>query len=494
MMMSPFQVKISGAGSSDPGAQPPGALTAAVGAKAARNSAKLKRSFASMLGQVKPEVASASSNSAGVKSSPGASPRHAAQPVDVRSKSKGPPPAGPSAVSAGARATFDSERRVDNSGEQERSRDLADDRRDGYAEDSSSTDHAGEIVPAWVGPPPPIEEASQVSFGAGETQDGSGSVEAEAMALAMTAEASSASGDESVGASRETVPEVVSRSEAGREAALPAALAAGGNADGKRTLPQDQDAVGAFKLPAGLNPDPAQPAPALATAESPRSLPTEKTAAQSSAANLQGSEGGVHSNFNRVEDVTNKEFNKANYIVGSVSAKSDANMFSPTPDFSAESASDAPAAEAVTRVNLGQVVDEVAAITETVRISGQQSCVVDLDVAGHGKLRVQVVRRAGQVETVLSTDSTFLRESLQAAFDRSDRSNSFPLSFQWQGSPDTSGRGQSGAQADADARQNRYAQAEPAERLGRTPSLPNIPVAPTGAPVLAANHRLQIFA
>ena len=176
MMMSPFQLKISGAGSSDPGAQPPGALTAAVGAKAARNSAKLKRSFASMLGQVKPEVASASSNSAGVKSSPGASPRHAAQPVDVRSKSKGPPPAGPSAVSAGARATFDSERRVDNSGEQERSRDLADDRRDGYAEDSSNTDHAGEIVPAWVGPPPPIEEASQVSFGAGETQDGSGSV------------------------------------------------------------------------------------------------------------------------------------------------------------------------------------------------------------------------------------------------------------------------------------------------------------------------------
>ena len=169
-------------------------------------------------------------------------------------------------------------------------------------------------------------------------------------------------------------------------------------------------------------------------------------------------------------------------------------MFNPLLDFSAGSASDAPATEAVTRVNLVQVVDELAAITETVRISGQQRCVVDLDVAGHGKLRVEVVRRADQVETVLSTDSAFLRESLQAAFDRSDRPNSFSSSFQWQGSPDTSGRGQNGAQADADARQNLYSKAEPATRVGRTPSLPVVPVAPVEAPVLAANHRLQIFA
>ena len=145
-------------------------------------------------------------------------------------------------------------------------------------------------------------------------------------------------------------------------------------------------------------------------------------------------------------------------------------------------------------MNLVQVVDELAAITETVRISGQQRCVVDLDVAGHGKLRVEVVRRADQVETVLSTDSAFLRESLQAAFDRTDRSSSFSSSFQWQGSPDTSGRGQNGAQADADARQNMHSKPEPAVRAGRTPSLSNSPVAPIGAPVLAANHRLQIFA
>jgi hypothetical protein len=313
------------------------------------------------------------------------------------------------------------------------------------------------------------------------------------MALAITAEESPTSGDESPGASLQAMPEVVSRSEVGREAALPAALAAGRNADGRSTMPQNQDAAGTFKLPAGLNPVAAQPAPVLAAAELPRSLRAEKTAAQSSATSARGGESAVRSIFNSIENVTNQIVTKSNDLVGSVSAKFEANMFSPLLDFSAGSAPDAAATEAVARVNLVQVVDEVAAITETVRISGQQRCVVDLDVAGHGKLRVEVVRRADQVETVLSTDSAFLRESLQAAFDRSDRSSSFSSSFQWQGSSDTSGRGQNGTQADAHARQNMYSKAEPAERLGRTPSLPNSPVAPIGAPVLAANHRLQIF-
>jgi len=198
--------------------------------------------------------------------------------------------------------------------------------------------------------------------------------------------------------------------------------------------------------------------------------------------------------FNSVENNINQLFKKVDAVVGPSIAYDNSNMSSPLLDFSAASPSDVPAAEAVTRVNLVQVVDEVAAITEQVRISGQQRCVVDLDVTGHGKLRVEVVRRADHVETVLSTDSASLRESLQAAFDRSDRSSHFSSSFQWQGSPDTSGRGQNGAQADADARQHMYFKAEPAARVGRTPSLPVVPVAPVAAPVLAANHRLQIFA
>ena len=551
--MSPFEAKISGAVLSAPRDLPAEAFTAEAGAKAARNSAKLKRSFASMLGPVKREAAPASIHSAGVKSPPGAAPHHRVQQVAEGVKLKSPHFARPTAVETYAKAARDSEGRVDNSGELERSSDLAADRRVESAEVSPNTDDAVSIVPSWMGQPLPIEEVAPVNFGVGETQCDSAPVEAEAMALAITAEASSTSGGESAGSSLQAMPGVVSRSEAGREAALPAARAAeqspatktpttptrqsegaqltsgngaGVDADEKRTMRPDQDAAGTFKLPAGLNavaaqpapvltaaglnavaaqPAPvlaaaglnavtAQPAPVLTAAELPRSLRAEKTAAQSSATSAKEGESAELSIFNSVEKSTNQLVAKVNDVGGSVSAKVDANMSSPLLDFSAGSASDAPATEAVTRVNLVQVVDELAAITETVRLSGQQRCVVDLDVAGHGKLRVEVVRRADQVETVLSTDSAFLRESLQAAFDRSDRPSNFSSSFQWQGSPDTSGRGQNGAQADADARQNMYSKAEPAARLGRTPSLSDSPVAPVGAPVLAANHRLQIFA
>jgi hypothetical protein len=264
------------------------------------------------------------------------------------------------------------------------------------------------------------------------------------------------------------------------------------NSDGERST--QQDAAGAFKLPAGLNAVAAQPAPALFAAPLPRSLKAEKTAALPSGVSARGDERMDSAIFNNIEKSSNQLFKKLDAVVGPSIANNSSNMSSPLLDFSAASPSDAPAAEAVTRVNLVQVVDELAAITEKVRISGQQRCVVDLDVTGHGKLRVEVVRRADHVETVLSTDSAALRESLQAAIDRSDRSSHFPSSFQWQGSPDTSGRGQNGAQADADARQNMYSKAEPAARVGRPPSLPVVPVAPVAAPVLAANHRLQIFA
>jgi hypothetical protein len=264
------------------------------------------------------------------------------------------------------------------------------------------------------------------------------------------------------------------------------------NADGGRST--QQDAAGAFKLPAGLHAVAAQPTPTQAAASMPRSFNAEKTAALSSVAPATQAESTANGILNNIEKNTNQLVKKADAVVGPTSANNDSNMSSPLLDFSTASPSDAPATEAVTRVNLVQVVDEVAAITEKVRISGQQRCVVDLDVTGHGKLRVEVVRRADQVETVLSTDSAALRESLQAAFDRSDRPSNFSSSYQWQGSPDTSGRGQNGAQADADARQNLYSKADPATRVGRISSLPVVPVAPVEAPVLAANHRLQIFA
>ena len=557
-MMSPFQFepKLSGAASSSLGGLPAGAFVSEAGAKAARTSAKLKRSFASMLGQVKKEAPSASSTAPGVKSPQGSEThRHAQQALEVV-QAKSLHSTRPTASETRAQSTRDPAGRVDDSGEQELAADLPADEQEGSTEVFPDADNLAGLVPARVPQPLLIQESAPVNLCAFETQFESASVEAEAMALTITAEANSTAGDDRARALVEAMPAIVNQI-GGREAALPAAFAAAQppatqrpaaqtpamqtpamqtpamqtpamqtpamqtpvtqtpamqtrqaegvwlnfndaaegkavNADGERST--QQDAAGAFKLPAGLNAVAAQTAPALIAASLPRSLKAEKSAALSSAVSANGDESMVSTIFNSVENNINQLFKKVDAVVGPSIANNNSNMSSPLLDFSAASPSDVPAAEAVTRVNLVQVVNELAAITEKVRISGQQRCVVDLDVTGHGKLRVEVVRRADQVETVLSTDSASLRESLQAAFDRSDRSSHFSSSFQWQGSPDTSGRGQNGAQADADARQNMYFKAEPAARVGRTPSLPVVPVAPVAAPVLAANHRLQIFA
>jgi hypothetical protein len=652
-MMSPlqFEPKLSGAASSSLAGLPAGAFAPEAGAKAARTSAELKRSFASMLGQVKKEAPSASATAPAVKSPQGADPHHQAQQALEGVKSKSPHATRPSASETRAQSSRDPEGREDDSGEQELPADLLADEQEGSTEVFPEADNLAGLVPASVPQPLLSQEAPPVNVGAFETPFESAPVEAEAMALTITAEATPTGGYEAARASVEVMPAIVNQI-GRREAARPAAYAAAQtpatkalatqmpatkalatqmpatqtpttptpttqapatqmpatqmpatptpappmsapqvsatqvsatqtpapqmsapqmsatqmsatqmpatqvsaaqtptaqtpdtqmsatqtpaaptpapqmpatqmpatqtpaqetrqaegvwltvndaaegkavNADGERST--QQDTAGAFKLPAGLNAVAAQPAPALLAAPLPRSLKAEKTAALPSGVSANGDERMVSAIFNNIEKVSNQPFKKSDAGVGPSIAISNSNMSSPLLDFSAASPSDAPAAEAVTRVNLVQVVDEVAAITEQVRISGQQRCVVDLDVTGHGKLRVEVVRRADHVETVLSTDSASLRESLQAAFDRSDRSSHFSSSFQWQGSPDTSGRGQNGAQADADARQNMYSKAEPAARVGRTPSLPVVPVAPAAAPVLAANHRLQIFA
>ncbi|MSU52098.1 MAG: hypothetical protein EXS41_01705 [Opitutaceae bacterium] len=546
--MSPFQFepKLSGAASSSLAGLPAGAFASEAGAKAARTSAKLKRSFASMLGQVKKEAPSASSTAPGVKSPQGSETHRQAQQALEVVKAKSLHSTRPTASETRAQSTRDPAGRVDDSGEQELPADLPADEQEGSTEVFPDADNLVGLVPVRVPQPLLIQESAPVNLCAFETQFESASVEAEAMALTITAEANSTAGDDRARASVEAMPAIVNQI-GGREAALPAAFAAAQtpatqrpaaqtsalqtpatqapatqtpatqtpatqtrqaegvwlnfndaaegkavNADGERST--QQDAAGAFKLPAGLNAVAAQTARALIAASLPRSLKAEKSAALSSAVSAIGDESMVSTIFNSVENNINQLFKKVDAVVGPSIANNNSNMSSPLLDFSAASPSDVPAAEAVTRVNLVQVVNELAAITEKVRISGQQRCVVDLDVTGHGKLRVEVVRRADQVETVLSTDSASLRESLQAAFDRSDRSSHFSSSFQWQGSPDTSGRGQNGAQADADARQNMYFKAEPAARVGRTPSLPVVPVAPVAAPVLAANHRLQIFA
>ena len=692
-MMSPFQFepKLSAAASSPLAGLPAGALASEAGAKATRTSAELKRSFASMLGQVKKEAPSASVTAPAVKSPQGADPHHQAQQAVEGVKLKSPHSSRLTASETRVQSIRDPEGCVDDSGEHDLPTDLPADEPEGSAEFFSDADNLAGWVPAWISQPLAIEAAAPVDLSAFEAPFESAPVEAEAMAVTITAGANPTGGDERARASVEAMPAIVNQI-GRREAARPAAFAAAqapatqtpavqtpaaqrlavqtpaaqtpaaqrlavqtpatqtpatqrlavqtpatqtpatqtpptqtlvtqtsvtqtpvtrtpatptpatqtpvtqtpvtqtpavqtlatqtpatqtpatqtpatqtpatqtpatqtpvtqapatqtpatqspatqtpatqmpatqtpvtqtpatqtpaqetrqaegvwltvndaaegraANADGERST--QHDAAGAFKLPAGLNAVPAQPAPASNAASLPRSSKAEKIAARSSAVSAQGDESTVSIIFNNVEKISNQVVKKLDPVVGPSSAVNDANMSSPLLDFSAASPSDAPAAEAVTRVNLVQVVDEVAAITEQVRISGQQRCVVDLDVTGHGKLRVEVVRRADHVETVLSTDSASLRETLQAACDRSDRSSHFSSSFQWQGSPDTSGRGHNGAQADADARQNMYSKAEPAARVGRTPSLSVVSVAPVAAPVLSANHRLQIFA
>ncbi len=518
-MMSPFpfEPKISGAASSASGVLPAGAFAPEAGAKPARTSTDLKRSFASMLGQVKKEAPHPPSATPVVKPAQRADThRQPQQPVDGL-KSKSSHSLRSTAAETRTRPTRDPEGRVDDSGEQELPTDLPADESEISKVVSLDASDAAELAAAWVPPALPIDEAPPVNLCTSGMQFESAPLDAEVTALTNSAQASPTSRDEGALASVQANSGIVNQNEAGRHTAVSAAFAAeqslstqsrqterarlnfndeaegkASNADGERST--QPDAAGAFNLPTGLNAVTAQPAPTLAAASMPRSLKAEKTAALPAATRDTGAESTVNGILNNIEKNTNQLVKKVNSMVGPTSANSDSNMSSPRLDFSAESPSDAPATEAVTRVNLVQVVDELAAITEKVRISGQQRCVVDLDVAGHGKLRVEVVRRVDQVETVLSTDSASLRESLQAAFDRSDRPGNFSSSFQWQGSPDTSGRGQNGAQADADARQNMYFKAEPAARVGRTSSLPVAPVSPVAAPVLAANHRLQIFA
>lgn len=199
--------------------------------------------------------------------------------------------------------------------------------------------------------------------------------------------------------------------------------------------------------------------------------------------------------FNNIENTGNNNFKIVEPVVGLSTAQAGPAMASTLFDLSEASRPEVSASEAVARVNLVQVVNEVAALSEKMRVSGQHRCVVDFDVAGHGSLRVEVVRRDDQFKTVFSTDSLALRESLQAAFDRSDRPSQMSSSFDWQGSSsDTPRQGQNGAQADADSRQTTYFKSEASSRSPRLTAVPAVSPESNEAPVLSPNHRLQLFA
>ena len=528
----PFEPKISGATSAATSGLLAAAFNGDAGPKSGRTSAELKRSFASMLGPVQKAGSRPAVSAQPDKPVPGENAPHQGPPAADMVKSKSTQPTRSTATATRASATRNPEARVADSGEPESPTDFSLEEQEDAVETPLHAEVGADVVAPGVPPPLPIGELPPVGLGVCAAPPASAPVEAEAVALAVEdsspqqsqkavglANASALNAglsDEGARASGPAASAGWPQNDLGREAALAAEEASAQpsalieeheeqllnnstvtdrevvNAAGEPAT--SRDAVGAFKLPTGLNPVATQLDPRMASAPVSRALRAEKTAAAASTTLAGGQESVPVSVFNNIEKTTDQLVKKVDGVVGPTSANSNSNMSSPLLDFTATSSPDAAATEAVARVNLVDVVDEVAAITEQARISGSHRCVVDLDVSGHGKLRVEVVRRADQLETVLSTDSVTLRESLQAALERSDRPNNFSASLQWSGAPDTSGRGQNGAQADADARQNLYFKAEPAARVGRITSAPVVPVDPVAAPVLAAQHRLQIFA
>lgn len=512
----PFESKISGATSAATSGLLAAAFNGDAGPKSGRTSAELKRSFASMLGPVKKAGSRPATSALPDKPVPRENAPHQGRQAAETIKSKSTQPTRSTATATRASANRNPEARVADSGEPESPTDFSSEEQEDAVETPLHAEVGADVVAPGVPPPLPIGELLPVGLSACAAPPASAPVEAEAVALANASAMNAGLGDEGARASVPANPAGWPHNDLGREAALAAEEASAqpsalieeheeqllnnstatdrevANAAGEPAT--SRDAAGAFKLPTGLNPVATQLDPRMASAPVSRASRAEKTAAAASTTSVGGQESVPVSVFNNIEKTTDQLFKKVDGVVGPTSAISNSNMSSPLLDFTATSSPDAAATEAVARVNLVDVVDEVAAITEQARISGAQRCVVDLDVSGHGKLRVEVVRRADQLETVLSTDSVTLRESLQAALDRSDRPSNFSASLQWSGSPDTSGRGQNGAQADADARQNLYFKAEPTARVGRITSTPVVPVDPVAAPVLAAQHRLQIFA
>lgn len=87
---------------------------------------------------------------------------------------------------------------------------------------------------------------------------------------------------------------------------------------------------------------------------------------------------------------------------------------------------DAPGADLSRRISAAHVVGELVAVRDGLASSGSDRCVVDFDVEGHGSLRVEIIRRADQLEAVVRTDSEFLRDSLRSAFGSAEGSRSQP--------------------------------------------------------------------
>ena len=237
----------------------------------------------------------------------------------------------------------------------------------------------------------------------------------------------------------------------------------------------------------------AAPLPAAAPLAGPTRA--EKNAAGPVPVALSPGERDVSKFFDQSEKRDSEAFKKSDFGVGALIAKADSAMLGTLSNLSDVNRTPPPTADVVTRGSATQVAEDVAAIAEKMRLAGSHRCVLDFDVAGQGRLRVEVVRRDDQLKAVFSTESDALRASLQAAFDRADGPRPMAASVEWQGaSPEGSGGGRGGAQADAESRQKTAFHAPSDARPTRLSAPPAVSTETAAAPPVATLHRLHLFA
>jgi hypothetical protein len=124
------------------------------------------------------------------------------------------------------------------------------------------------------------------------------------------------------------------------------------------------------------------------------------------------------------EKIDNEDFKLTEKPSGMLNAEGKAYPMPTTMSRASGGASEAPRTDAVHRVGIGHVVDEIAAIKEKLSISGSNRCVVDFEVEGQGKLQVEVTRRADHLEAIFRTDSQELRDTLRSAVSSADQMTS----------------------------------------------------------------------
>ena len=157
----------------------------------------------------------------------------------------------------------------------------------------------------------------------------------------------------------------------------------------------------------------------------------EKNAATLLAAAKMGINTSIQKEFNILEKHDSEVFSEDNPIIGAA----DANLRGSMPSHASNIVLDRPlsAAESPTvpRVSVSQAVDQVLAMAEQMRRVSANRCVVELEVVGHGNLRLEFIRRSGRITTSFKTESADLRDHLEAALGAAEQRGELPERLDW---------------------------------------------------------------